>query len=170
MSWSFARRKWQQLMSTVSHQGSPSSKAENSATTSAPTSSGVPNLETDPLKSASQSSTAECQPTEVELVQRFRHREPGSLEPLIQHFNNRVEPFVRRGNSYYGEGHCVRVENDLYFYTYVGGGTEYLDGCPAYYGLTYEQAKRLDEAILSCVPVSTFFVDKQKRQGRMIQE
>jgi hypothetical protein len=28
----------------------------------------------------------------------------------------------------------------------------------------------LDEAILSCVPVSTFFVDKQKRQGRMIQE
>lgn len=110
-------------------------------------------------------------PTEVKLVTAFIQRERGSYTALLEYFNNRSVPLQCVGRDYVGMFGGVRVCADIYGYEVKVGwdpSAALLDCVPAYYGLVDERASALYEAILSCVPGSVMYAEKQIRQGRMI--
>jgi hypothetical protein len=106
------------------------------------------------------------------LTRNLLRRKPGSLDALVRYFESRTTQLSRiAGRDYVGCLGFVRVCNDICGYEVKLGlspGAELLDCCPAYYGLTDEQAELLYDAILSCVPGSCAYAEKQVRQGRMI--
>ena len=105
----------------------------------------------------------------VRLIWNFLQRRRCSFEPLCEYFENRQRALSGH-IQYVGLFGLVRVQNDCYGYEiHIGWPwAPMLDLEPAYYGLTSAQADRLFEAILSCVPGSCAYADKQVRQGRMI--
>jgi hypothetical protein len=109
---------------------------------------------------------------ELRLVLAFLRRRPGSLKALVEYFNNRRRRFIGVNPIHTSCFGLVRVENDSYGYEVRLGGpwAEMLDCSPASYGLTRQEADELFDAILSCVPTSAPYADKQARLGRMIGE
>ena len=103
------------------------------------------------------------------LVWNFLRRRKGSLDPLCEYFESRRRQLFGHV-QYVGMFGLVRVHNDCYGYEVRIGWpwAPMLDSEPAYYGLTSAQSDRLLDAVLSCVPSSCAYADKQVRQGRMI--
>ncbi len=101
---------------------------------------------------------------EADLVNQFR-KYPYSYKELASWCNDLVQPFHCVGRNFYSQSRLIHVCHDIYGYEVkVGrGASELLDCRPSYYGLNHDQAHELYTAILSCVPGSVFFVEKQTR-------
>jgi hypothetical protein len=109
----------------------------------------------------------------MKLLLAFFLRRAGSCTALYAYFNMRRHSFLGVGGVYCGMFGLVRVQSDIYGYEVRLGWPGFapmLDCSPAFYGLTSEQADTLFDAILSCVPGSVRYVDKQVRLGRMMTE
>lgn len=94
-------------------------------------------------------------------VLAFKINPKKNLEPLIEYLENRAPNLHRVVGLYYSSRwSTIRICDDIYGYEVKILGGELVDCCPHYYGLDYEEGKRLYRAILGLMPGSVRYTKK----------
>lgn len=94
----------------------------------------------------------------LRFIEYRREPTPEEFQAAVDHFYSAPEftPWKHRRVMLSKDG-GVRVEDDIYGYEITIYSGPLLDVTPTYYRLTQEQADKLFDAILSCVPGSNAY-------------